>query len=89
MLKIDGFDDALIGTSSVWRKTPGGGAKSVRTLVYDGERIITVLFEQSGMSYDEAIEYISFKIEGAYVGETTPIIVWPCSMDEVKGLEDE
>ena len=89
MLKIDGFDDALIGTSSVWRKTPGGGTESVHIPVYDGERIITVLCEQSGMSYDEAIEYISFNIEGAYVGETTPIIVWPCSMDEVNGLEDE
>lgn len=89
MLKLDGFDDALIGTSSVWQKTSGGGADSVRTLVYNGERIITVLCEQSGMSYEEALEYISFKIEGAYVGETTPIIVWTCSMDEVNGLEDE
>ncbi len=89
MLKIDGFDDALIGTSSVWQKASNGGAESVRTLVYDGERIITILCEQSGMSYEEALEYISFKIEGTHVGKAMPIIVWTCSMDEVREFKNE
>jgi hypothetical protein len=35
---------------------------------------------------DEAEEYISYNIEGAYVGETTPIIVWPCAMDRVEEI---
>jgi hypothetical protein len=28
------------------------------------------------MSQDDAIEYINFNIENAYIGKDTPIIVW-------------
>jgi len=86
MLKIDGFDNALIGIATVWQRAEGGGGRRIDTLIYDGEKIVTVLCEQSGMSYDEAEEYISYNIEGAYVGETTPILVWPCAMDRVEEI---
>jgi hypothetical protein len=86
MLKIDGFDNALIGIATVWQREEGGGGRRIDTLIYDGEKIVTVLCEQSGMSYDEAEEYISYNIEGAYVGETTPILVWPCAMDRVEEI---
>lgn len=89
MLKLDGFDDAFIGIATVWQKAESGGARLVDTLIYDGERIITVLCQQSGMSYDEALEYISFNIEGAYVGENTPILVWACDMDHVRAIAQE
>lgn len=89
MLKLDGFDDALIGIATVWQKAESGGANLVDTLIYDGERIVTVLCEQSGTSYEEALEYISFNIEGAYVGEATPIIVWPCAMEQVDEIAQE
>lgn len=85
MLKIDGFDSALVGIASVWKD----GGERVDTLIYDGEKIVTILCEQSGMSYDEALEYISFNIEGAYVGENTPIIVWSCDMDHVRAIAQE
>lgn len=85
MLKIDGFDSALVGIASVWKD----GGERVDTLIYDGEKIVTILCEQSGMSYDEALEYISFHIEGAYVGENTPIIVWSCDMDHVRAIAQE
>lgn len=85
MLKIDGFDSALVGIASVWKD----GGERVDTLIYDGEKIITILCEQSGMSYDEALEYISFNIEDAYVGENTPIIVWSCDMDHVRAIAQE
>ena len=83
MLKIDGFDSALVGTATVWQKTENNGATQVDTLIYDGDAIMAVLMHESGLSYEEAEEYISFNIEGAYVGETTPIIVWPCKMARV------
>lgn len=85
MLKIDGFDSALVGIASVWKD----GGERVDTLIYDGEKIVTILCEQSGMSYDEALEYISFNIEDAYVGENTPIIVWSCDMDHVRAIAQE
>ena len=45
-------------------------------LVYDGGEIVRILMERDGMEYFEAIEYIEFNIEGAYVGEKTPVIFW-------------
>ena len=88
MLKIDGFDRSLLGIAVVWQKHESGGAERVETLVYDGEKIVTTLCEQSGLSYDEAMEYISFNIEGAYVGKATPIIVWGCDMEYVNEIAD-
>jgi hypothetical protein len=85
MLKIDGFDNALIGIATVWQRAEGGGRR-IDTLIYDGDAIVSILMHESGLSLDEAEEYISYKIEGAYVGETTPILVWPCAMDRVEEI---
>lgn len=43
--------------------------------VYDQERIIRAHMED-GMTWEEAMEYHSFNTEGAYVGETTPAILY-------------
>lgn len=90
MLKIDGFDSALIGLSTVWQRTEEG-AERIDTLIYNGDVIVTILMHQSGLSEEEAMEYISYNIEGAYVGKNTPIIVWPCSMETINdmSIEDE
>lgn len=85
MKKIDGFDGALIGIATVWQKATQGAGR-VDTLVYSGDAIVAVLIHQHGMDATEAMEYISFNIEGAYVGEDTPIIVWTCDMEEVEEL---
>jgi hypothetical protein len=78
MLKIDGFDEALIGIATVWQNNA-----RVDTLIYNGNTLIALLMYDSTMTREEAEEYISYNIEGAYVGEATPIIVWPCTMDRV------
>jgi len=83
MRLIDGFDAALIGIATVWQKA-SQGANRVDTLVYDGDAIVSILVHAHGMYTSEAMEYISFNIEGAYVGEDTPIIVWPCDMEKIK-----
>ena len=85
MLKIDGFDSALVGIASVWKD----GGERVDTLIYDGDALMAILLHESGMSAEEALEYISYNIEGAYVGQTTPIIVWPCDMETVNDLADK
>lgn len=92
MLKIDGFDNALIGIATVWQRAEGGGGRRIDTLIYDGDAIVSILMHESGLSLDEAEEYISFNIEGAYVGEATPILVWPCAMgrvEEILAAEEE
>ena len=68
MLKIDGFDSAILGVTDTWLEHP--------RLVYDGLKILEVLMD-SGMSHEDADDYCAFNIEGAYVGESTPLIVWP------------
>jgi hypothetical protein len=61
LMFVDGFDDAIIGIDMV----------SYR-VVYNKEIMIELLIAE-GMSYEDALEHFSYNIEGAYVGEKTPI----------------
>ena len=70
MLKIDGFDSAVIGTAMPWNNK-----SKTEVLIYDGEMIVEILMAD-GMSDEEAREHIEFNIEGAYMGEDTPVICW-------------
>jgi len=73
-MKIDGHDNAIIGPAFIWRDQ-----SHASVLVYDAEIIRNNLMG-FGMSAEEAREYIEFNIEGAYVGEHTPVLVWPDDM---------
>ena len=70
MLKADGYDEAIIGQAYVWRNNG-----QFNVFVYDAEKIRSILMDR-GMESDEAREFIEFNIEGAYVGDYTPIFVW-------------
>ena len=61
LLKMDGFDEAIIG--EVLRF-------SDRFLIYDHKKVIEILMRD--MSEEEALEYWSFNQVGAWVGEGTP-----------------
>ena len=78
--KWDGLDEAIIGTALVW-DTSG---RNVERVVYGGEDIVSIFIKRDGMTYLEAIEWIDFNIEGAYIGEDTPIIVWKEGIESVK-----
>ena len=71
-MKMDGFDDAIIGIAEI----PGGEP----LLAYSETRIITLLFTQQKMTMDEAREYYDFNIAGCYVGKGTPVIIRDCHM---------
>lgn len=71
MKKWDGFDNAIIGTASVWH-----GHERVDVLVYDCDKMVEQLMIRDGMDAEEAIDYINFNIEGAYIGKDTPVVVW-------------
>jgi len=71
MKQWDGLDDSIIGQASIWN-----GNKRVEVLVYDADKMIKVFMDRDGMSEEEANEYIVFNIEGAYIGEDTPVLVW-------------
>lgn len=59
-LFADGFDEAIIGVDS----------GSMR-LIYSISKCIEILCRD--MPEEDAMEHFSFNIEGAYVGEKTPI----------------
>ena len=71
MKKYDGFDEAILGPASIWRSN-----SMVSVLVYDAEVMRSILMNRDGMSAEDAREFIEFNIEGGYIGEDTPVLVW-------------
>ncbi len=64
----DGFGEALIGVG--WRlNTP--------IAIYDRDKVMAKLMEE--LIEEDADEFISFNIEGAYMGEGTPLLVTLCA----------
>lgn len=67
ILLADGFDNCLIGFTS----NQGGNPVAV----YDKWKMIKQLAKDMNSHDGEALEYFDYNIEGAYVGEFTPIYV--------------
>jgi len=42
---------------------------------YNSSKVIELLMEHDGMSYEDAVEYMDFNMKGAWVGETTPVFL--------------
>jgi hypothetical protein len=38
--------------------------------------------ERDGMEWDEAMDFIDYNREGAYIGNDTPLLVWPVIDEE-------
>lgn len=79
MKLFDGLEGAFIGVATVWH--PDGSR--VDRAIYDGDKIATGL-EAEGLSREDALEHISFNVEGGYVGEDTPIVVWNCNIEDLE-----
>ena len=63
-LVADGFAEAIIGYAY---------RLSDPIVIYDRAKCIEILMRD--MSYDDACEYFSFNVEGAYVGPSTPLFI--------------
>lgn len=66
-LLCDGFDDAIIGLAERINLGP--------VVAYSVEKIIEILMHRDGMEYEDAWDYFSYNILGAWVGENTPIFI--------------
>ena len=66
MKKWTGCDDAIVGL--------GHRCGSDPVVVYDYNKLIDV-FIQQGMDKEESIEWISYNILNAWIGEDTPIVL--------------
>jgi hypothetical protein len=60
----DGLEDAFVGVNLLTMRT-----------MYDSLKIMHILIEDSA-TYEDALEYFSFNIAGAYVGEKAPIFLY-------------
>jgi hypothetical protein len=71
MLFLDppSLDTAIVGVAERINFGP--------VVVYDRSKLVQA-FVQEGMTEEEADEWVSFNVEGAYVGERTPLIL--CSV---------
>lgn len=80
VITLDGYDDAVVGVAIRCGSEP--------VVVYDRERIISICMTD-GMTREEAEEWVSFNIEGAFVGELTPWIMtmMPKRKRQSKGAE--
>ena len=76
MLKWDGFDNAIIGV--------GERCTTDSMIVYDYNKMVKILVTRDDMSYEEAEEYIDYNIVGAWIGDTTPIIVTKKNIEEIE-----
>jgi len=68
-LKADGLDAAVIGLEE------GSGR-----LIYSVKEIIRILLDE-GMSEEDALDHYYYNIEGAYVGDLTPIYCFDFLLD--------
>ena len=66
VLLADGFEEALIGI---------GHRFTLAVAVYDRQKCLDILMSRDGMTDEEAEEYLSFNVEGAFMGEHTPVFV--------------
>lgn len=68
LLSADGFDDAVLGVVF-------DNMNAVPRIAYSISKCVKILVDRDHMSPDEAREYFDFNVEGAYMGEKTPIWV--------------
>jgi hypothetical protein len=64
ILLADGFESAFLGVGRQFGNPMA---------VYDRKKCIDILMKN--MSYEEAEEYFQFNVEGAWIGEQTPIFL--------------
>ena len=65
MLKEDGYDECVIGLSSCDK------------IVYDVEKMIKSDMAKNDWDHTEALKWIESNVIGSYMGEGTPIYVYP------------
>jgi len=79
---MNGFDDCIIGVVRTAGQEP--------RLLYDTEKVIENLIQNSTMTEEEAWEYHEYNQAGAFVGETTPAFLERySSLEEIMEALDE
>ena len=74
MITADGFETAFVAVGFRYNGND--------IAVYDYDLCIDVLIDRDTMSVEEANEFMSYNVIGAYVGEETPLFIRTQSYDE-------
>jgi hypothetical protein len=64
---LDGLEPAIVGVTDEF----GVG----RRILYSKDKIIQILQERDGMTWDEAEEFFDYNIIGGYFGEQNPVFL--------------
>lgn len=67
LLTLDGFDHCIVGLVSGFNATP--------VVAYDEQAVLDTLIQRDDMTPEDAYEFYSFNIAGAYVGGGTPVFI--------------
>jgi hypothetical protein len=78
VIRFHGFDACIVGHTDCW-----DGNQRVTRYIYSADKILGTLMAESGMSYEEALEYFDYNIAGLYAGESTPIILYRHDPEEL------
>ena len=78
LLKMDGFDEAIVGVVE---------RVGLQAICYDTHKVIEILIRD--MSEEEAWDYYSYNMLGAYVGESTPVFLELFEREKSRSDESE
>jgi len=77
-LLANGLEGAFVGCAIIHNRPV--------LAVYDIDKVIDILMQENGLSREEAVEYFEYNIQGAWVGEGTPIFAYKCSLEELEDI---
>jgi hypothetical protein len=72
------FDKAIVGHF--------GRCGQPTVVAYDVEKVVKVLIDKDGMSREEAEEFFSFNMEGAWMGTGTPAFVYRTKRKAIEAM---
>jgi catechol 2,3-dioxygenase-like lactoylglutathione lyase family enzyme len=53
------------------------------TFMHEGDEGKVSMMKRDGMTMEEAYEYVTYNVEGAYMGEMTPLYVWKQKLEDL------
>ena len=66
LIVFEGLDDCILGIAWIFN-TP--------IVAYDRQKVLTTFSETLDVGMEEAEEYYSYNVSGAYIGENTPAFI--------------
>lgn len=76
LLFADGFEEAFLGVAEQFNRPMA---------CYSYQKCIKIL--EKDMCYEDAVEYFSFNVSGAWVGEYTPVFLHETDVENVEKKE--